>query len=127
MHEAAAERGVAEHQVVKSLLVRGVDKKHALVLVRGDQRLSLKKLARVAGVKAFEMAPPADVPRITGYQIGAVAPLGLRRSDLPIYIDHHILEESWVSVSAGRHDAGLELATEDLIRAVEGQVADVTE
>ncbi len=127
VHEAAAERGVAEHQVVKSLLVRGVDKKHALVLVRGDQRLSLKKLARVAGVKAFEMAPPADVPRITGYQIGAVAPLGLRRSDLPIYIDHHILEESRVSVSAGRHDAGLELATEDLIRAVEGQVADVTE
>lgn len=127
VHEAAAERGVAEHQVVKSLLVRGVDKKHALVLVRGDQRLSLKKLARVAGVKAFEMAPAADVPRITGYQIGAVAPLGLRRSDLPIYIDHHILEESRVSVSAGRHDAGLELATEDLIRAVEGQVADVTE
>jgi len=127
VQEAAAERGVAERQVVKSLLVRGVDKKHALALVRGDQRLSLKKLARVAGVKSFEMAPPADVPRITGYQIGAVAPLGLRRPDVPIYIDHHILEEDRVSVSAGRHDAGLELATEDLIRAVGGLVADITE
>jgi len=127
VQEAAAERGVAERQVVKSLLVRGVDKKHALALVRGDQRLSLKKLARVAGVKSFEMAPPADVPRITGYQIGAVAPLGLRRPDVPIYIDHHILEEDRVSVSAGRHDAGLELATEDLIQAVGGLVADITE
>lgn len=125
--EAAAERGVAEQEVVKSLLVRGLDKKHALALVRGDQRLSLKKLARVAGVKAFEMAPADDVSRITGYQIGAVAPLGLRRSDVPIYVDHHILEQARVSISAGRHDAGLELATEDLIQAVKGQVADITE
>jgi Cys-tRNA(Pro) deacylase len=127
VQEAAVERGVASHQVVKSLLVRGLDQKHALALVRGDQRLSLKKLARVTGVKAFEMAPAADVPRITGYQIGAVAPLGLRRSDVPIYVDHHILEETRVSISAGRHDAGLELATDDLIQAVKGQVADITE
>jgi prolyl-tRNA editing enzyme YbaK/EbsC (Cys-tRNA(Pro) deacylase) len=79
------------------------------------------------GDKSLEMAPPDDVPRITGYQIGAVAPLGLRRTDVPVYVDRHILEESHVSISAGRHDAGLEMATEDLVRAVEGQVADITE
>jgi len=78
-------------------------------------------------VKRLEMAPEADVPRITGYQIGAVAPLGLRRADVPIYVDHHILEEPRVSISAGRHDAGLELASEDLVRAVDGQIADITE
>ncbi len=127
VEEAAAERGVAERQVVKTLLVRRPDKRHVLALVRGDQRLSLKKLARLVGVKTLEMAPEADVPRITGYQIGAVAPLGLRRSDVPIYVDHHIGEEPRVSISAGRHDAGLELATEDLIRAVDGRVADITE
>jgi Cys-tRNA(Pro)/Cys-tRNA(Cys) deacylase len=127
VEEAAAERGVAVHQVVKTLLVRRPDKRHIIALVRGDQRLSLKKLARLVGVKLLDMAPEADVPRITGYQIGAVAPLGLRRSDIPIYLDHHILEEARVSVSAGRHDTGLELAAEDLIRAVNGQVADITE
>ena len=127
VEEAAAERGVSERQVVKTLLVRRPDKHHVLTLVRGDQRLSLKKLARLIDVKTLEMAPEADVPRITGYQIGAVAPLGLRRSDVPIYVDHHILEEPRVSISAGRHDAGLDLATEDLIRAVRGQVADITE
>jgi Cys-tRNA(Pro)/Cys-tRNA(Cys) deacylase len=125
--EAAAERGVAAHQVVKTLLVRRPDRRHIVALVRGDQRLSLKKLSRLVGVKSLEMAPEADVPRITGYQIGAVAPLGLRRSDLPIYVDHHVLEKPRVSISAGRHDTGLELATEDLIRAVNGQVADITE
>jgi Cys-tRNA(Pro) deacylase len=125
--EAAAERGVSIRQVVKTLLVRRPDRKHLIALVRGDQRLSLKKLARIAGVKKLEMAPAPDVPRITGYQIGAVAPVGLRRSDVPIYIDEHILAEPQVSISAGRHDAGLELSTEDLIRAVRGQVADITE
>jgi Cys-tRNA(Pro) deacylase len=127
VEEAAAERGVSLSRVVKSLLVRGPNRLYMLALVRGDQRLSLKKLARIAGVKSLEMAPEADVPRITGYQIGAVAPLGLRRAGLTIYVDRHILEEPWVSVSAGRHDAGLELASEDLIRAVSGHVADVTE
>jgi Cys-tRNA(Pro) deacylase len=125
--EAAAERGVPLQQIVKSLLVRRPDRRHVMALVRGDQRLSLKKLARIVGVKSLEMAPEKDVPRITGYQIGAVAPLGLRRSDVAIYVDHHILAEPRVSVSAGRHDTGLELATEDLIRAVDGQVEDITE
>jgi len=124
---AAAERGVPVHQVVKTLLVRRPDKRHVIALVRGDQRLSLKKLARLVEVKTLEMAPEADVPRITGYQIGAVAPLGLRRSDVPIYIDHHILEESRVSISAGRHDTGLELTSEDLISAVSGRVGEITE
>jgi Cys-tRNA(Pro)/Cys-tRNA(Cys) deacylase len=87
----------------------------------------LKKLARAVGVKMLEMAPEADVPRITGYQIGAVAPVGLRRADVLIYVDQHILEEPRVSISAGRHDAGLELATEDLVRAVGSRVADITE
>jgi Cys-tRNA(Pro) deacylase len=127
VEEAAAERGVPIRQVVKTLLVRGPDRKHLIALVRGDQRLSLKKLARLAGAKRLEMAPAADVPRITGYQIGAVAPVGLRRTDLPIYVDEHILTEAEVTISAGRHDAGLELATEDLIGAVNGQVADITE
>lgn len=125
--QAAAERGVSSRQVVKSLLVRRPDRRHVLALVRGDQRLSLKKLARVVGVKSLEMAPPADVPRVTGYQIGAVAPLGLRRDDVPVYVDHHVSEEPQVSVSAGRHDTGLELTSQDLIRAVRGQVADITE
>lgn len=127
VEEAAAERGVPVQQVVKTLLVRRPDRRHLIALVRGDQRLSLKKLARLTKVKTLEMAPEPDVPRITGYQIGAVAPVGLRRGDVPIFLDHHILEEPRVSISAGRHDAGLELATEDLVRAVRGQVGDITE
>jgi Cys-tRNA(Pro) deacylase len=127
VEEAAAERGVPARQVIKTLLVRQPDHRHVIALVRGDQHLSLKKLARLIGVKILEMAPPEDVPRITGYQVGAVAPLGLRRSDVPIYVDQHILEEARVSISAGRHDAGLELNSGDLVRAVRGQVGDITE
>jgi Cys-tRNA(Pro)/Cys-tRNA(Cys) deacylase len=125
--EAAAERGVPVRRVVKTLLARQPDKRHVIALVRGDQRLSLKKLARLVGVKALEMAPEADVPRITGYRVGAVSPLGLRRTDVPIYVDHHILEEPRVGISAGRHDTGLELDSEDLVGAVSGQVGDITE
>lgn len=127
VEEAAAERGVPSRQVVKTLLVCAPDRRYTIALVRGDQRLSLKKLARLAGVKTLDMAPEKDVPRITGYRVGAVSPLGLRRQEVPIYVDHRIVEEPRVSISAGRHDAGLELDTQDLIRAVNGQVADISE
>ncbi|MBN1657966.1 MAG: hypothetical protein JXA93_06165 [Anaerolineae bacterium] len=127
VEQAAVERGVPVAQVVKTLLIRRANRRHVIALVRGDQRLSLKKLARVVGDKALDLAPPEDVPRITGYQIGAVSPFGLRRHDVPVYVDHHILDELRVGVSAGRHDAGIEMATEDLVRAVGGHVADITE
>jgi Cys-tRNA(Pro) deacylase len=127
VEEAAVERGVPESQVIKTLLVRSPDRKHIVALVRGDRRLSLKKLARTVGAKSLEMAPEADVPRITGYRLGAVAPLGLRRADVPTYVDRDILGEPQVSISAGRHDAGLVLATDDLLRAVSGSVGDITE
>jgi Cys-tRNA(Pro)/Cys-tRNA(Cys) deacylase len=124
--EAAAEREMPPSQIVKTILVRR-PRGHALALVRGDQRLSLKKLARLLGDKRVEMAPAGDVPRITGYQIGAVAPFGLRRDDVPVVVDRLILEQEQVSTSAGRHDAGLLLRTEDLVRAVAGTIADITE
>lgn len=127
VEQAAGERGLPVEQIVKTLLVRRANRRHVIALVRGDQRLSLKKLARIVGDKALEMAPPEDVPRITGYQIGAVSPFGRRRQDVPVYVDRHILDEPQVSVSAGRHDAGIDLAPEDLVRALSGQVADITE
>ncbi len=127
VEDTAAERGTPLEQVAKTLLVRRPDGKHLLALVRGDQRLSLKKLARLAGVKLLEMAPLDDVPRITGYQVGAVSPFGQRRSDIPFYVDQHILEVPAVGVSAGRHNAGIELAPADLVRGVNGRVADITE
>jgi len=126
VQEAAAERDVPVQQVVKTLLVRRPDRQHVIALVRGDQMLSLKKLARIVGVKSLEMAPELDVPRITGYQVGAVAPLGLRRSDVEVYVDQHVMEQPRVTISAGRHDAGLELATDDLVRVLGGQPADIT-
>jgi Cys-tRNA(Pro) deacylase len=127
VEQAAHERGLPMSQVVKTLLVQRPDRQHVIALVRGDQRLSLKKLARIVGVKTLEMAPHADVQRITGYQIGAVAPIGLRRSDVPLYVDQNILDEPIVSISAGRHDAGILLDTENLLRATSGQVEDITE
>jgi len=128
LDEAADERGLPASHLAKTLLAREVDgRRYAIAIVRGDQRLSLKKLARLLGVKALEMASLDDVPRITGYQPGAVSPAGLRRTDVPIYVDQHVLDQPRISVSAGRHDAELELAGPDLVRATQGQVADLTE
>jgi len=123
----ARERGVRISQVVKAMLVQRSDGGFVLAVIPGHRRLSLKKLSLAVGDKRLRLASERDVARVTGYRVGAVSPLGLRRQDVNIYVDKGILEEPVVDISAGRPDAGLELRSEDLVRALNGQMGDFSE
>ena len=124
VEEAAAQRDVPVRQVVKTLLTRRPDKRHVIAVVRGDQRLSLKKLARVVGIKSLEMAPEADVPRITGYRIGGISPFGTRRK-LPTVIEESLLALDRIVVNGGRRGVLVELATDDLVRILDATPANI--
>jgi len=123
---AALERGVPLGQIVKSLLVQWPGRRYVLALVPGDRKLSLHKLGTVLGQKGLEMAPHDEVATITGYEPGSVSPLGLKRK-LPIVVDEIVLTLEKVSISGGRHEAGITLAPADLIRATGAKVADITQ
>lgn len=123
---AARERHLSLDQVVKSLLVKQPNGRFCLALVQGSRKLSLHKLGTVLGVKGLAMAEPKDVATVTGYEPGSVAPLGLRRR-LPIVVDVGVTEQPLVSISGGRHDLGLTLASADLVRATNATVADISQ
>lgn len=123
---AAAERGIPLDHIVKSLLVQLPGKRYVLALVPGDRMLSLHKLGTVLGRKGLEMAPHDEVATVTGYEPGSVSPLGLRRK-LPIVIDEGVLALERASISGGRHEAGIALAPEDLVRATGAKVANITQ
>ncbi len=111
--------------VVKAMIVVRPNRDFALVVVPGDRQLSLKKVAEALGEKDVAMASPRDVQRVTGFQVGAVSVVGFRRQDITAFVDQGVLALEQAFISSGRPDAGLALAPQDLLRAIENaQVGD---
>jgi Cys-tRNA(Pro)/Cys-tRNA(Cys) deacylase len=100
-------------QVVKTLLVQGASKKYYLALCPGDRQVNLKALARALNEKVVEMATREDVPKVTGYFIGGVSPLGTHRP-LPVVMEASILAMPEIAVSAGQWGCQAVLRPSDL-------------
>ena len=88
-------------QVVKTLLLKTSDEEFLLALCPGDRQVDLKLLAHHLNEKRIDLADRDEVHKVTGYFIGGVSPLGTRR-ELPVLMDSPILQESEISISAGR-------------------------
>jgi Cys-tRNA(Pro)/Cys-tRNA(Cys) deacylase len=81
-------------------LVQGASKKYYLALCPGDRQANLKALAKALNEKVVELAAREDVPKITGYFIGGVSPLGTHRP-LPVVMETSILTMPEIAISAG--------------------------
>ena len=122
--EAAAARGVAPSAVLKTMVVRRGEGDHLLVLVPGGRAISWPKLRALLGVSRLSM-PDADAAReATGYERGTITPFGSLTA-WPVGADAAI--SGTVSLGAGAHGVAATLTAEDLVAALDAQVADVTE
>ena len=115
--EVTRETGFPLSQVVKTLLVQGSSKKYYLALCPGDKQVNLKALAKALHEKVVEMAEREEVPKITGYFIGGVSPLGTHRP-LPVVMESSILSLPEIAVSAGQWGRQAVLGPQDLLSAL---------
>jgi len=111
--EVTRETGFPLSRVVKTLLVRGSSGKYYLALCPGDRQVNLKALARAVGEKNLDLAPREEVPKITGYFIGGVSPLGTHRP-LPVVMEESILAQPEIAFSAGQWGCQAVLRPSDL-------------
>jgi len=123
---AAAATGFALQQTVKTLVVELGKKQYALVLMPGDRRLSMKRLARFIRAKRATMADAATAERITGYRVGGISPFGTRHP-LPVVMDRSILDLERVLINAGQRGRMLLMAPADIRDALACEVADLGE
>ena len=121
---AAAEAvGCDISEIVKSLVVL-CDERPVVALVPGDRRGDVSKIARAAGATHGRVAHAREVPALTGFAPGAVAPFPLERVDR-VLIDRVLLvhEELWIGAGSTRHMAVL--PTRELVRLTKAAPADL--
>ena len=118
--ESARQLGVAEHAVVKTLVMQDERGRPLIVLMHGDQQVSTKHLARQIGVKAVEPCTPEVAQRHSGYWVGGTSPFGLRKA-LPVYVQATLLALPRICINGGRRGDLVGLAPgvlTELLRAV---------
>lgn len=106
--ESSAQLGVAEHEVVKTLVMQDDAARPLIVLMHGDKTVSTKNLARAIGVKSVEPCKPEVAQRHSGYQVGGTSPFGLRK-DVPVYVQETILALPRILINGGRRGYLLEM------------------
>ena len=121
--EAAAALGVDPARLFKTLVAM-VDERPVVAIVPVGGTLDLKALATALGGRRADLADPAEAERATGYVIGGISPLGLRRR-LPAVLDAGATTYATILVSAGRRGLQVELSPGDLTRVAGAIVAQV--
>jgi Cys-tRNA(Pro) deacylase len=101
--------GVAEHAVVKTLVMHDEAAKPLLVLMHGDRKVSTKNLARQSGRKRIEPCTPEVAQRHTGYQVGGTSPFGTRKP-LPVFVERSVLALPLIYINGGRRGYLLSIA-----------------
>jgi Cys-tRNA(Pro) deacylase len=98
---SAAELGVDEHSVVKTLVMETDKREPLIILMHGDREVSTKELARAIGAKTVAPCKPDVAQKHTGYMLGGTSPFGTRRS-LPVYVERTIFDLSKIYINGGK-------------------------
>ncbi|MCC6198463.1 MAG: Cys-tRNA(Pro) deacylase [Burkholderiales bacterium] len=121
---SARELGVAEHAVVKTLVMEDDARRPLIVLMHGDREVSTKNLARHLGVKTVSPCDPAVADRHSGYQVGGTSPFGTRRT-MPVYLQRTVAELPYVYVNGGKRGYLVGLTPADLVRVLKRVLVDI--
>jgi len=113
--ESARQLGVAEHQVVKTLVMQDERAQPLIVLMHGDRSVSLKNLARQIGCKRVEPCTPEAAQRHSGYQVGGTSPFGIRKA-LPVLAEASVLDLPLIYINGGQRGYLVGIAPEVLTR-----------
>ena len=121
---SSRELNVAEHAVVKTLVMEDENKKPLIVLMHGDRKVSTKELARQAGVKKISPCDPDDAHRHTGYLVGGCSPFGTKKA-LPVFMEKSILDLPLIYINGGQRGYLVGVHPHDILRVLAPKIVEV--
>lgn len=120
---AAKAVGAPLGSIVKSLLFLA-DGRPILVLVAGDRRADVQRIAELVKAREVKIADAETVRYVTGYAIGGVPPAG-HKEPLPTLVDDSLLRYDVVYAAAGAPNAIFAIPIQVLLDLVGGEVANL--
>lgn len=121
---SARELNVAEHTVVKTLIMQDENAHPLIVLMHGDMQVSTKELARQSGHKRIEICPTAVAKRHSGYLVGGTSPFATKRS-MPVFMERSILDLPLIYINGGRRGFLVGIHPHDVMQALNPQLVEV--
>jgi len=110
---SARELGVAEHAVIKTLVMEDEKGLPLIILMHGDREVSTKELARQIGARSVQPCKPDVANRHSGYLVGGTSPLGTRKA-MPIHAEATIFGLDRIYLNGGSRGFLVGLAPADL-------------
>ncbi|MEO1271826.1 MAG: aminoacyl-tRNA deacylase [Myxococcota bacterium] len=110
--------GIAEHLMVKTLIMETDTGEPFVILMHGDKEVSTKALARHIGVGSVAPCDPKVAQRHSGYMVGGTSPFGLRKP-LPVYAEASIATLPRLVINGGKRGLLVELDPADLAAVLE--------
>ncbi|MFC9687513.1 aminoacyl-tRNA deacylase [Kribbella sp. NPDC056951] len=124
LEEAAAARGIEPAKLIKTIVVRLADDDYRFILVPGDREIAWPKLRTLLGVKRMSMPDKDTAFAVTGYLRGTITPLGSTHA-WPVIADERIT--GTISIGGGDFGTGITVDADELAKALNATVADVTD
>ncbi len=125
--DAAISRlGVSREKIIKSMVFIDEAGLPILGIVTGEKRVSEKKLATFCEAKKVKRANSAQVKKFTGYDVGAVPPVG-HKTQIRTFIDEKVMSFDKVIGGGGEINKLLEISPAEIKRLTMGEVKDISE
>lgn len=126
VEDAERQLGISRERIIKSMLF--VDEKGVpmLGIVTGDRKVCEEKLVEAYGARRVRIARPSAVKSLTGYEVGALPPVGHKKL-IRTFIDPKVMTFDRVYGGGGATNALLEIDPRDIKRLAKAKVVDVSE
>jgi Cys-tRNA(Pro)/Cys-tRNA(Cys) deacylase len=123
--ESAALQGIEVGQLLRSIVVRRGAGDYVFALVPGGRQIDWPKLRAHLGVSRLSLPDRDEAKEATGYERGAITPFA-SSTTWPVVADATVPTLGLVAIGAGARGVNVHLDPDDLIRALNADVADVT-
>ena len=123
--ESAELQGIDLGELVRTIVVRRGADDYVFVLVPAGREIDWPKLRAHLGVNRLSLPDQDEAKAATGYERGAITPLGAERP-WPVVADASIRGLERVAIGGGARGVNLHFSPGDLIDHLAAEVAEVT-
>ena len=125
VEESAHLQGIEPGRLLKSLIVRRGEGDYLFVLMPGPRQMSWPKLRQYLGVSRVTMPSPEEAKEASGYERGAITPLG-SATRYPVVADDSV-PAGTVAIGGGAHGVNVHISGDELLRHLDAEKADLSE